>query len=679
MAPRLIIAIPSYNRPDALKTLLAQLDAQTDAPTFDVYVLNDGNHPESARLLETFSPRRYRLKARATDAPSGLPRARNRMLDWVAEDWNREPLLVCFLDDDCEVNTFFVQEVMRAARRFGAFTFRIETIGQSGIVNTRGNRILSWLLRPFRGRVLLPLGIIRGGYYEWTPRPVRVDHLPGGCLIYRFDRYPRLRFDEALNDGNAILEDTDFSCALRTEGARLRYIGSFGIVHRPGSAGGVRVRVPREKYYYYWKHKWILVGKWAGRWAYPFAFCVGVGECVLLSLLSRQSLVGVFLRSWRRVIPASDTGRLRICAPQSGINPDSTLGGEVYDASVLKEIAKHADVEVIIPRNRPFSDGGARWHVMIMPAIKSAIGYYLNIYRALGRSYRAHPFSVVRVHSPYITAIPILLFAYTRKTVKTFASYLHIEEDFLSRMITRVAVKRWDAIGVISNATKNELVSSYGVDPSKIVVTYPGVDDSYFAPLSHERLQDFKAAHDLTNRFVILHLGSLIARKNVSFLIEVIATLPARALLVVAGIGSQKSQLEQMALKSGCSDRVRFAGKVSEEDKIMWMHAADVFALASHKEGFGMGVAQAGACGTPGIVSDAYSLPEVVADGSTGAVRPLEVDAWRATLQMWMDDPDLVRHLGEQARVHAHESFSWEKAAVAQVEHIRAMMNNIRK
>lgn len=106
---------------------------------------------------------------------------------------------------------------------------------------------------------------------------------------------------------------------------------------------------------------------------------------------------------------------------------------------------------------------------------------------------------------------------------------------------------------------------------------------------------------------------------------------------------------------------------------MLWMHATDVFVLASHKEGFGMGVAQAAACGTPGIVSDVYSLPEVVADGYTGAVRPLNVDAWRATLQTWMDDPTPVQRLGAQARVRARERFSWKEAAAAQLRHMRAM------
>ncbi|MBI4098693.1 MAG: glycosyltransferase [Candidatus Magasanikbacteria bacterium] len=679
MAPHLIIAIPSYRRPESLGTLLQQLSEQEGNQPFTVFVLNDGGFLESQTLLESFKTPRFQLRFNATPTPSGLPRARNILLDTIAawrSTFRHSPALVCFLDDDCEVNTKFVQEVYQAAMHYAAFCFRIETIGQSGIVNTMNNRLAQWILQPFIGRVVLPLGFIRGGYFARHARPRRVDHLPGGCLIYRFDTYPTLRFDEKLNDGNAILEDTDFSLALTRAGATLWYLGSYGITHRPGSVGGVRIDVPQEKYAYYWRHKRFLACKWCGTWALFTVFPLVLLESIVLSLAQSKWLVGVMVGAWfGKQTPRFPQSVLRIAAPQSGINPASTLGGEIYDASALKEIARHVDVEVILPRNKPFSDDGALWHVRMMPAIKSALGYYVNIYRALEKSYRTHPFSVVRVHSPYLTAIPVLLFAFTHKTVKTFASYLHMEEGILSRIISRLAVKRWDAIGVISEASKNELVALYGADPAKMVVTYPGVDDVYFAPLSLERLRDFKAERGLTNQFVILHLGSLITRKNISFLIDVLATLPPRAVLVIAGHGPERGRLERQALQNGCADRVCFPGNVSEEDKMMWMHAADVFALASHKEGFGMAVAQAGACGTPGIVANTYSLPEVVADGYTGAVRPLEVNAWRATLQTWMDNPALVERLGAQARAHVRENFSWEKAAVAQVKHMRAMVN----
>src|SRR3989344_2962573 len=294
MASRLIIAIPSYKRPEALGTLLSQLEAQEGTKLFSVFVLNDGSDPDSTALLSAVRPARFALRTRATATGSGLPRARNIMLDWIdAEEGFGTPTVVAFLDDDCEVNTKFVQEILHATEQYEAFCFRITTIGQSGIINTMHNPIARIVLKPFIGAMTLPLGFIRGGYFQELSRPRRVRHLPGGCLIYRFDRYAKLRFDEMLGGGHAVLEDTDFSCALRAAGAKLWYIGSYGIVHRPAQAGGVRLSVPKEKYYFYWKHKRFLIGKWSGKFAYitaiPFTFFESIG----LSVISRAWLVGL--------------------------------------------------------------------------------------------------------------------------------------------------------------------------------------------------------------------------------------------------------------------------------------------------------------------------------------------------------------------------------------------------
>lgn len=667
MVPRFVIAIPSYNRPAALETLLAQLDAQTDAPLFDVYVLNDGNHPESAQFLDAFLPRRYRLHVRSTEAPSGLPRARNRMLDWIAEARATGPTLVCFLDDDCEVNTFFVHETLHAGERYEAFAFRIETIGQSGIVNTRRNWLLSWALRPLFGRALLWCGIIRGGYFEAFDRPRRVDHLPGGCLIYRFDRYARLRFDERLNDGNAILEDTDFSQALRAAGALLWFLGYYGILHRPVLHGGVRVRVPREKYYYYWKHKWYLIGKWSSRAAYLLAFPIGFAECVLLSFMTRTWLGSTLFRSYRVALmrewrEAQPTRSLRICSPQSGINPNSTLGGEVYDAELLAALAaRGVPVDVILPRNRWFRDEGVAWQVHHMPAYRTSFGYYWILIRAIAARYREQPFFILRIHSPYIMAIPCLLWAAFHPAVRVWAHYHHVEERFVSRVITRLVARRWDLVSVSSETTRAELEHVYRVPADRIVVVYPGLRVSS-AP-SATRTEALRHEHGLADMFMLLHVGSLNRRKNVAFLIDLLATLPEHIVLTVIGRGPERERLERQASLAGVRHRVAFLGAVSQEEKAAWMCAADLLVLASRKEGFGMAVAEAAAYGTPAVVSDQGSLPEIVQDGVTGRVCALTLDAWRDAIGAIVNNPHERERMSEAACRFVRERFSWDRSA----------------
>jgi len=620
--------------------------------------------------LRDFETERFALHWQSTDEPSGLPSARNKLLDLIFADWRRELVLVVFLDDDCEVDTKFVQQVSQAAQSYDAFTFRIKTIGRSGIVNTLDNAIVWHLLAPFIGRAWLRIGFLRGGYFQELSEPRQVHHMPGGCLIYRFDKYHCLRFDERFNEGNAIHEDVDFSQALRMAGAELWYCGWHEIIHRPPATGGVRIEAAAEKFYYYWKHKWFLVKKWRGARYLPLAFLWGFVEAFVVTVMHRRWLFAPLFRSFCDVShqDARAGKRTRTCSPQSGVDPHSTLGGEVYDANVLRELVKKADVELLLPNDKSCYDAGAGWSITTMPRAQTSFGYYWGLLKNLRYVYRTRPFQVLRVHSPYIMAFPIRVFSALNSKVRTYAHYHHVEESFKLRLITKWFARKWDGISVSSEATKNELCDRFDVDSERMAASPPGlkVDDAV-----HE--SNFRKQQGLENQFVLLHVGSLIPRKNVKFLIDVVAASLPSVVLVIIGDGSEREYLEQYAHRRGCASRVRFLGRVANAEKFQWMRAVDVFALASKKEGFGMAVAEAALCGTPAIVSDRGSLPEIVQDGITGAVCPLSVDVWRRVVDAWMDDEELVKKLGDEAKKIARQ-FTWEEAGRVQYKHIKSIL-----
>jgi len=677
---RITVCVPSYKRPKALGTLLEQLDNQ-EAGGFEVRVLNDGCDKQSEKLLLGFNPKKFVLHFCSTQEPSGLPSARNKLLDWINQDWQKEKRIIVFLDDDCEVNTKFVQQVVGAAKHYNAFAFCIKTIGTSGIVNTSDNPILKYLFKFFVGKAWLRFGFIRGGYFQKFSIPKKVDHMPGGCLIYRFDLYPKLRFDEVLNDGNAILEDTDFSIALRRAGAKIWYLGSHEIIHRPPNVGGVRVKVPRDKFYYYWKHKWYLIDKWHSKRWYFVAFLWGFVEAIVVSVLHRQNLFGPLFQSYKNAFGGQThrvlNERLSICSPQSGVDPFSTLGGEVYDAGILREMAKqNCNVEIIIPSGRSLCDVGFGWRVTTMPKPRFSMEYYWLLFKILRRVYRKRPFSAIRIHSPYIMSFPVLMFGLLHPKVKLYAQYLHVEERWLLRFITKLVARRWSGISTISDASISELMEEYNIDKSDVTISYPGICKYYFETIDDRLVKEFRVKKDVPNdAFLLLHVGSLISRKNVAFLIDVVAGLPNNAMLAIVGGGEERESLKQKVQAMGLSDRVKFTGRVSESEKILWMHAANVFLLASLKEGFGMVVAQAAACSTPAIVSDRYSLPEVVRDGITGAVCPLQVGAWQEIIKKWMQEPEQAKIMSIQAREYV-KKFSWEEAGKVQAMHIRSLIND---
>ncbi len=111
----------------------------------------------------------------------------------------------------------------------------------------------------------------------------------------------------------------------------------------------------------------------------------------------------------------------------------------------------------------------------------------------------------------------------------------------------------------------------------------------------------------------------------------------------------------------GLGNEVQFLGYVPGEDLPYLYNAATVFVYPSLFEGFGLPVLEAMACGTPVIVADTSSLPEVVGDAGV-RVPPLDVEAWADALAEMYEDAQRRREFGERARRRA-SAFSWERTA----------------
>jgi glycosyltransferase involved in cell wall biosynthesis len=109
---------------------------------------------------------------------------------------------------------------------------------------------------------------------------------------------------------------------------------------------------------------------------------------------------------------------------------------------------------------------------------------------------------------------------------------------------------------------------------------------------------------------------------------------------------------------------------VSEERKIDLMRAAWANLFPSPKEGWGITVVEAAACGTPSLASDSPGLRDSVRHGETGFLVPHgNVDALAARMIELADAPPLVERLGARARQFA-EGLSWERTAAETERHL---------
>jgi glycosyltransferase involved in cell wall biosynthesis len=126
------------------------------------------------------------------------------------------------------------------------------------------------------------------------------------------------------------------------------------------------------------------------------------------------------------------------------------------------------------------------------------------------------------------------------------------------------------------------------------------------------------------NRFVMVTVGRLVARKNLEDLLHVLAQRAEdQDLLVVIGDGPKRAQLQALATSLGLDARVRFEGRVDEERKQQLLAASDAFVSTSEHEGFGLVFLEAMDRGLPVVAYDRGGQRDFLSDGVTGGLVPL--------------------------------------------------------
>lgn len=230
----------------------------------------------------------------------------------------------------------------------------------------------------------------------------------------------------------------------------------------------------------------------------------------------------------------------------------------------------------------------------------------------------------------------------------------------LERPIPRVF--RDVPVVAVSSSTKTDLVER-GVDAARITVVPNGVDLALYTP--DPALERFEAP-------TVLYLGRVKRYKGIEYLVRAMVAVRAQvpaARLVVGGRGDDLDRLRSLAERLGVDDRVEFAGFVSEERKIELFRRSWVHVLPSSKEGWGIAVIEAGACGTTSVATDVPGLRDSVRDGETGVLVPHGDSAALATaLTTILLDRPRVEGLGAAALEYAR-GFTWE-AATDRIEEI---------
>jgi rhamnosyl/mannosyltransferase len=268
---------------------------------------------------------------------------------------------------------------------------------------------------------------------------------------------------------------------------------------------------------------------------------------------------------------------------------------------------------------------------------------------------------ITHLHFPYpIGEMAYLLAGRSRKMVVTYHSdivrqkyLLQVYKPFLFRLLARA-----DRITVSS---PQYIQSSTYLRPlaNKCVVIPHGTDLSRFArtPEIDRQVQDLREKHQPP---LILFVGLLRYSKGLSFRIEAMAQVDAR--LLVVGEGPQGAEWRELANKLSLQDKVKFLGRVSDEELVALDPACDVFVLpAIHRsESWGAVQVEAMACGKPVICTELGTGTSFVnVHKETGlVVAPRDATALASALNELLSNEELRIEMGRRAEKRAKQEFS---------------------
>ncbi|KYC36871.1 glycosyl transferase family 1 [Scytonema hofmannii PCC 7110] len=177
---------------------------------------------------------------------------------------------------------------------------------------------------------------------------------------------------------------------------------------------------------------------------------------------------------------------------------------------------------------------------------------------------------------------------------------------------------------------------------------------------------------------VILFLSRLHPKKGLDYLIPALGKLNNyRFTFVLAGNGSPECEkhVESLIFSHGIRTHTHITGFVEGERKNILMQGADLFALTSHSENFGVAVLEALAVGLPVLVTPGVALADLVKEERLGYVPELDVTAIASLLKQALEHPQEAKSMGKYARKLISEKYTWRNISSNLIEIYTKIIN----
>ncbi|MBF7685622.1 glycosyltransferase family 4 protein [Acinetobacter sp. B10A] len=232
-------------------------------------------------------------------------------------------------------------------------------------------------------------------------------------------------------------------------------------------------------------------------------------------------------------------------------------------------------------------------------------------------------------------------FFFLHRSAITIHDLNHIDVDantsFLKKIYYNIVLKRAckkaALIFTVSEFSKQRIVEWSGVNPSKVKVVYNGVSKAF-----NKNVKPYK--YDFPYIFVV---GNRKLHKNEDKALRAFATANINQNIHILFSGSASDQLIATAQELDIESKVKFLGKLNEEDLASAYKGALCLLFPSLYEGFGLPVIEAVACGTPVITSNSTSLKEISKGLNIILIDPNNTEEISQKLEMFFKSPDTYR------------------------------------
>jgi glycogen synthase len=297
-----------------------------------------------------------------------------------------------------------------------------------------------------------------------------------------------------------------------------------------------------------------------------------------------------------------------------------------------------------------------------------------------------------------VLQVPLILTTHSLETHRPWKVEQLGNGYFLSRWIENNAYKTADGIIAVSEQMKEDVVEAYGVAPEKVKVIHNGIDPEFYKPTADEALLN-ELGIDPAIPFV-LFVGRITRQKGISQLISAAKYFNKNCQIVLCAgapdtpeIAAETEALidELKATREG----VILISEMLPREKIKVLYSqARVFACPSLYEPFGIINLEAMSCETPVVGSKVGGIPEIIVEGETGFLIPLEsksrtdfnpIDpegfqkAFADKINILLEDEALATKMGKAGRERVLKIFSWESIAKTTFEYYQEVISKFEK